>query len=235
MSDGMLIILGITCWFGPAAVVLFLGFSYEWPALLTLLLAGISVYLGSQLTKLLQKPINKHISDSTYSLDSYTLKVIKRSQWVANNIHIRRANSISANYNPAEITYTSATVGATTVGRFDIKDESYNLIGNKTDYYYLQEGMDDYYRPIYTIILTDELAAEAKAHPVVSKYLVGNMLDLSSHPTVSKTQSTTASNLLREGNLKSTTSAINVLMDGATTSTLTKEECHSIKTWLSGK
>ena len=164
------------------------------------------------------------------------LYVYTRKRYIGDMLSIAPEIKPLLQYNPAQVTCTTVSVGAATVSNVDFKDEHTTMAGYKSGNYYLNFGSSRNYCPIERIVLSSSLAQLAKEHPVLSKYLQENTLVLKKIIQVpSNETSANAATLMNKGNLQDTTTAANALLFDMKTTALTKADCKEIKKWLSGQ
>ncbi len=167
------------------------------------------------------------------------ITITARNPRVVEFINIEAEYNASLDYNPAEIKYSSITLGGITTGTIDFKDESTSMKHYKNGNYFLSYGTNSKNTPnwpVYYIELSDRLVDEAKANPDISYYLKGNTLVLrDTDSKFSKEEVDAFSHFMNDGSLESITKATKILGGSSPRSLLSKDECVKIKKWLSGK
>lgn len=175
---------------------------------------------------------NKYIDITQYDKGHITLN--KRSGSYATLLSIDADRDITFKDNPAELVYTSATVGGITTGGFHVNPATRTeTVGGKTGGYgiYLRTydaGGTRYVR-LKKILIQPDMLQSAKDHPVVSKYLDGDKINLES-----KAIRTIPSNIRSavDAALKQHRWDIAAKLSRPYLSYVTKEECKAIIAWL---
>jgi hypothetical protein len=150
-------------------------------------------------------------------------------------IEVVQAKGASLQYNPAQLTYTSTTVGNVTVGSLDFEDESTSLKLNNTGVYCLEYASSEETGPIDTIELSEELATQVRNKRGLPGYLNGNELVLRGGlKEMSEAEQSVVSDYYNKGTMQSNTVAGNILLQNMKRSGLSRAECKRIRRWLCG-
>ncbi len=160
--------------------------------------------------------------------------ITKRNSYVSSRFTIKPERELSLGYNPASISYTSVSIGNVSTGSIDFHEESTTVNSRNTGKFYLAFG--DEFERVSVIMLTDELAQQAKKNPTVSRFLRENKLILIHKNNRLKSSEISVISDLSKTGLKGATAATNMFLRGTSSlSTLSYKECLDIKRWLAGK
>ncbi|MBQ9838274.1 MAG: hypothetical protein IJO56_02075 [Oscillospiraceae bacterium] len=187
------------------------------------------------LSRYVSKQSANHKGEVIYYTDINVFSIKARNSYVASFLEIAPEEKISVGYDPAKLTYTGVTIGAATVGNFNLQNESANLKSYRTGNFFLKFKDDEYY-PVKKIRLADNLLNEAKQNPFISQYLSGNELILwSVGRSMNESEKTATDYLTKQGDLESATKAFNIMSLSDSCSLLSRKDCEKIMKWLSGK
>lgn len=218
-------------------VLLIVGAACGWSTFLIMVIVFATGGVGYFFFNLTQKKKRqKHKNDMYVEGSENKMTITARNSYVIDLITIEAEMNVSLGYNPAEITYSSMTLGGVTTGKLDFKDESTSINGYKNGKYYLKYGYQETSWPIYYIKLSDKLVEEAKKNSFISEYLVGNTLILRDTGRKYSKKEVDAFNYhMNNGSLESITKATKILGGGPPRSLLSYDDCVRIRRWLGGR
>lgn len=184
-----------------------------------------------QLGKKESEDAQEHKGECVYYTDVQAFSIKARNSYVADYLTIEKEFSLSAKYNPAQLTYTQ--IGA--VGSFDFKNESIGSNAYPTGNYILRFGSSDKHYWVKSIQLSDDLLREAKANPFISQYIRGDELVLSTDPQPIAHKMQAAEYAMKTDGMRGSTVGINAVMQSMPVSILSQKDCVKILKWVSGK
>ena len=202
--------------------------------------AGLGIYLFDKWASS-GEPVERE-KTIEYDIKTSTAKLYKRVGSNLNNMDIKEYTNTTTHYNPSKTVFTGAMVGGVMTGGFH-QTEAYlsETSQGGSGAYYLRvkvpsetELFESEYIILKSIILTDELTAQARTDKRVSKFLNGNTLELKHDNSKSKLTSAEADILkqsLQTGNIAMQE---NITKRAFFASRLTWQECYDIKDWISG-
>ena len=159
----------------------------------------------------------------------------KRTNNNGNVLKVVADREYSMKDHPAELVYTSATVGGITTGGFHV-NEAYRTesIGGKTGTYYISLRGTDHDTRVKKIRIQSDMIESAKADPVVKEFLDGTTLTLKHNVPVSIPTEIkkTAEGFLKMGRYDV---AAKLYRPYTKACELTQEECKAVVAWMSGK
>lgn len=202
--------------------------------------AGVAIYLLDKWASS-GEPVEREVTIE-YDIKSQSAKLYKRVGANLNNMKIKQYSKTTVHYNPSKTVFTGANVGGVITGGFH-QTEAYlsETSEGGSDAYYLEvkvpsetELFESEYIILKSIILTDELAEQAKNDKRVSKFLQGKTLVLKHDHTKAKLTSAEAEILkdsMQSGNYAMQQ---NITQRAFLASQLSWQECYDIKDWISG-
>ena len=166
----------------------------------------------------------------------HSITLLKRCPANKKGVKIKPAREVYNTDHPAELVYTGATVGSVHMGGFHV-NEAYTStsLGEKTGRYIFWASVRDIFTGsvepfiVNEIELSDELLTEAKAHPVIQKFLKDSKLLLHYECTMSEIDQ---SAIQRNMSLGNTTVAQNIAMHAAQARYLTLDDATAIYDWV---
>lgn len=225
-------------------LVILLAVLLDIPFFLALLIAGAVAGLGIYLFDKWAssgEPVERE-KTIEYDIKTESAKLYKRVGSNLNNMDIKQYTKTTTKYNPSKTVFTGAMVGGVMMGGFHQTDAylSENSEGGSGAYYLRvkvpseTELFESEYIILKSIILTDELAAQASNDKRVSKFLKGNTLVLKHED--SKAKLTDSEAYILKQSLESGNIAMrqNITQRAFFASQLTWQECYDIKDWISG-
>lgn len=157
---------------------------------------------------------------------------------VANNgiaLYVSANRDYNIQEHPAELVYTSATVGGITTGGFHI-NEAYRTesLGGKTGTYsiYLRRANTNY--RLTNIGLQPDMIESASKHPVVSQFLDGDTLRLK-HNVAINVPANVREEAMKYNKVGRYDVAAKLLRPYKSARELTREECEAVIAWMSGE
>ncbi len=217
-----------------------LGMMCQWSVTVIIIVFLVTVTVLATISYILYEGVSiKHKGEIITEQEINKITINERNPRVVEFINVEAEYNASLDYNPAEIKYSSITLGGVTTGKLDFKDESTSIKRYKNGNYFLSYGTNSKNFPnwpIYYIKLSERLVDEAKANPGISYYLKGDTLVLrDTDSKLSRKEVDAFNHYMKDGSLESITKATKILGGSSPRSLLSRDECEKIKKWLSGK
>ena len=208
--------------------------------LIAVAVAGAAIYLLDKWASS-GEPVEREVSIE-YDIKSQSAKLYKRVGANLHNMKIKEYSKTTVHYNPSKTVFTGANVGGVITGGFH-QTEAYlsETSEGGSDAYYLEvkvpsetELFENEYIILKNIILTDELAEQAKNDKRVSKFLQGKTLVLKNNTDKGKLNSAEAAVLKESMQSGNFAMQQNITQRAFLASQLSWQECYDIKDWISG-
>ena len=168
-----------------------------------------------------------------WNKDYTEVKISARNSYVSSRINICENRASHFNYIAPKAVYTGMSIGNVSVGEVNMTKESFTSSSYGTNTYYLVATGSS--KAIKSILLSDELAKQAKNDSRVSKYLYGNTLHVYRSSTSLDTQGLlSVANKMASGTLNEQVNAMN-RFSIANRDGISYDECKNIKSWLKGE
>ena len=169
-----------------------------------------------------------------WNKDYTEVKISARNSYVSSRINICENRASHFNYIAPKAVYTGMSIGNVSVGEVNMTKESFTSSSYGTNTYYLV-ATGGSSKAIKSILLSDELAEQAKNDSRVSKYLYGNTLHVYRSSTSLDTQGLlSVANKMASGTLNEQVNAMN-RFSIANRDGISYDECKNIKSWLKGE
>lgn len=218
----------------------FLDIPFILALLIALAVIGVGIYLFDKWASS-GEPVERE-KTIEYDIKTSSAKLYKRVGSNLRNMDIKQYTKTTTHYNPSKTIYTSVTVGGVTTGGFHQTDAylSETSQGGSGSYYLRvkvpseTEILENEYIILKSIILTDELAAQASTDKRVKKFLKGNTLVLK-HEDAKTELTDSEKHILKQAALTGDVAMQSNITQRAFLATqLTWQECYDIKDWISG-
>lgn len=221
------VIVGLVIMFSGSTEGFFIG----------LLLAGIpGVMLGRALYK--EAQVTKMKNSKDIEITNKQDGVIVLNRRTANNgnvLEINESRDYTIEEHPAELVYTSATVGGITTGGFHV-NEAYRTesVGGKLGTYYITlRGWQDS-TIVNKVRIQSDMVDSARANPIVREFLDGTTLILK-HNVAFNVPDDIKKAAMEYNKAGRFDMAAKLLRPYNSVCKLTKEECEAVIAWMSNE
>ena len=167
-----------------------------------------------------------------------SVKLYCRSEVSAKEIHIQPVHKVFTKYNPSQLVYTGATVGGIHTGGFHTteaywSEKSEGASGKYMAFIKDVDGKE--YAVVKIVLASDDLLNEAKAHPLVGKFVKEDYIYLKKENENTKFTKEEYDILRQAVNSYDYGTQQNISQRAFLESLLTKAEYEVILNWISGK
>lgn len=211
-------------------------FAATFPLCIILIVIGINIQLSIILWLLIATIISRIIisinliSYIEYTFKDKTLHLHKRDSSLKELIKMKRYVETTAVYKPAEIVYTSATVGGITTGGVHVNEAHYDYYSSKTN----EDKFGLYYndRPIEKIVCDFDI----EDHPAINQFKVNkNTIVISYHK--SKKEMDTLGKMMYKNAVSTGDQGMqcHILNKKIMEDKISRNDCKNIIKWISGK